>query len=173
MSESYSKLTALREWSIAIVSALLIAVVIRLFLFSPYEVHGTSMAPTLNGDELLVVNKWIYNIKEPGYGDVIVFHTEEQRDFIKRIVGLPGDKISIANGQLFRNEELVKESYIQEEMVGELEDTTVPDGHVFVLGDNRNNSKDSRVIGSVNMRDVVGRADLVLLPVNQFHLLSK
>lgn len=168
-----SKITAVREWMVAIVSALLIAVVIRLFLFAPYEVHGTSMSPTLDGDELLVVNKWIYSVKKPEYGDVVVFHTEEQRDFIKRIIGLPGDKILIENGHLFRNGELVKEDYIQEKMEGDLEETTVPKDSLFVLGDNRNNSKDSRVIGSIQMKDVVGRADVVILPIHQFHLLIK
>lgn len=172
-SKNLSKLTALKEWTFAIISALLIAVVIRLFFFAPYEVHGTSMSPTLDGDELLVVNKWIYSVKNPEYGDVIVFHANQEKDFIKRVIGLPGDKIIIDNGNLFRNGKLVEEPYIQEKMVGSLEETTVPEGCVFVLGDNRNNSKDSRVIGSIKMKDVVGRADLIILPLSQFELLTK
>ncbi len=170
MSKDGGVLTAIREWLIAIVCALIIAMIIRLYLFAPYEVHGTSMSPTLNGDELLVVNKWIYHLKEPEYGDIIVFHTDETKDFIKRIIGLPGDRIKIEDGKLYRNGQVLNETYINGRMEGTFDEVLVPAGHLFVLGDNRNNSKDSRVIGTISMRDVVGRADMVILPINQMHI---
>lgn len=169
-NEGSSVLTAIKEWFIAIIFALIIAMIIRLCLFAPYEVHGTSMSPTLNGDELLVVNKLIYNIKKPEYGDIIVFHTDETKDFIKRIIGLPGDRIKIEDGKLYRNGQVLHETYINGPMEGAFDEVLVPVGHLFVLGDNRNNSKDSRVIGTINMRDVVGRADMVILPINQIHI---
>lgn len=167
--EGSSLFTAIKEWLVAILLAFLIALFIRLFLFAPYEVHGTSMSPTLNGEELLVVNKWIYNIKEPEYGDIIVFHTSETKDFIKRIIGLPGDRIKIENGILYRNGKPLHETYIKGRMEGTFEEVLVPSGHLFVLGDNRNNSKDSRVIGTIRMQDVVGRAEMVLLPISEIH----
>lgn len=168
---SHSVLSAIKEWMIAIFSALIIAIIIRMFLFAPYEVHGTSMAPTLNGDELLVVNKWIYNMKEPEYGDIVVFHTDEQKDFIKRVIGLPGDRIKIASGKVYRNGDQLDEPYINGHMEGTLDEVLIPPGHLFVLGDNRNNSKDSRVIGAIKMKDVVGRADMVILPISQMHFI--
>ena len=83
------------EWLIAVLIAVLLAMVIRLYFYAPYRVYGSSMFPTLQGDELLIVNKWIYGQRFPSYGDIIVFHTEEDRDFIKRVIGLSGDRIRV------------------------------------------------------------------------------
>lgn len=173
-----SVLKAIKEWFTAIALAFVIALIIRYFLFAPYEVHGTSMSPTLNGNEVLVVNKWIYTMKEPEYGDIIVFHTNEKKDpysqetkdFIKRIIGLPGDRIKIEDGELYRNGQRLSEDYINGQMEGSYDEVLVPEGHVFVLGDNRNNSKDSRVIGTIDMRDVIGRAEMVILPFDKLHI---
>jgi signal peptidase I len=161
------------EWGVAVISALLIAVVIRYFLFAPYEVNGTSMYPTLDGNELLIVNKFIYDVSSPRYGDIVVFHTEEERDFIKRVIGVPGDKIEVKNGHVYRNNKQLNESYIAEEMIGDFNAVVVPKGHLFVLGDNRNNSKDSRIIGAVDDSAIVGRADIVVMPFKEFRLLHK
>ncbi len=158
------------EWGIAVISALAIAVIIRFFLFAPYEVNGTSMYPTLGGNELLIVNKIIYDVSDPSYGDIVVFHTDEHRDFIKRIIGLPGDKVAVKNGSVFRNGKKLNEPYIAEKMIGDFPETVVSKGHLFVLGDNRNNSKDSRIIGAVDEKEVVGRADIVVLPFKEFQI---
>lgn len=162
----------IREWAIAIIFASAVMYLLRLFLYAPYEVHGPSMRPTLKGEELLIVNKWIYDFSTPNYGDIIVFHTSEGRDFIKRVIGLPGDRIEIKNGVVYRNGVPLKEPYIAEKINGEFPPVTVPPGHVYVLGDNRNNSKDSREIGPVPLKDVVGRAELVIRPIDEIHLLS-
>jgi signal peptidase I len=172
MSSSNSTFRVLKEWFFAVVVALLLAAVVRIFLFAPYEVSGTSMYPTLDGNEMLLVNKIVYNLKKPAYGDIIVFHTNEQRDFIKRVIGLPGDKIAIHDGKVFRNGKELSEPYLSEETIGELKTITVPANQLFVLGDNRNNSKDSRVIGSIDMKDVVGRADAIVLPIQRMELLG-
>ena len=113
----------------------------------------------------------VYNVKKPAYGDIIVFHTKEQRDFIKRVIGLPGDRISIHGGKVIRNGKELKEPYLSEEMIGDLKTITVPANRLFVLGDNRNNSKDSRIIGSIDMKNVVGRADAIVLPLQRMELL--
>ncbi|WP_073155224.1 signal peptidase I [Seinonella peptonophila] len=167
------KKNVVKEWGTAIVSALIIAAVVRLFFFAPYEVLGTSMYPTLDGNELLIVNKFIYKVKNPAYGDIIVFHTNEKRDFVKRVIGLPNDRIEIHEGSVFRNGKQLKEEYISEKILGDLDETVVPAGKLFVLGDNRNNSKDSRIIGSVSMNEVVGRADVIVLPLSRIDLLAK
>jgi signal peptidase I len=173
-SSSKKWVTAL-EWFVAIAVAVLIAFGIRGYLFAPYEVNGQSMEPTLKGDELLIVNKWIYRVDMPDYGDIIVFHTNEGRDFIKRVIGLPGDQIDIKNGKVYRNKKPLDEPYINGAMndaIGSYKHLIVPAHHLFVMGDNRNNSLDSRMIGPVDISAVVGRADVVVLPVNRIHLLS-
>jgi signal peptidase I len=172
-SEKGTVKSSIIEWGVAIVSALLIAVVIRYFLFSPYEVNGQSMYPTLEGNELLIVNKFIYDVSSPGYGDIVVFHTDEQRDFIKRVIGLPGDKIEGKQGHVYRNGKKLDEPYIAEEMIGDFSPVVVGKDQLFVLGDNRNDSKDSRVIGAVDYKAVVGRADIVIMPFKDFRLLTK
>jgi signal peptidase I len=174
MSETKS---SVREWVVAILSAFAIAAIIRAFLFTPYEVHGASMEPTLRGNELLIVNQWIYKVKQPEYGDIIVFHYEDEgRDFIKRVIGLPGDVIEIRNGEILRNSKKINEPYIPSWMKNSYGENKprmiVPKGHLYVLGDNRKNSKDSRVIGTVSMDEVVGRADVVLLPIKNMRMLT-
>jgi signal peptidase I len=165
--------SSILEWGVAVISALLIAVVIRFFLFAPYEVNGTSMYPTLNGNEMLIVNKFVYDVSNPNYGEIIVFHTNEHRDFIKRVIGLPGDKVSVENGNVYRNGKKLTEPYIAEEMIGDFSQVVVPKGKLFVLGDNRNNSKDSRIIGTVDQKAIVGRADIVVMPFKELRVLGK
>ncbi|KPC77514.1 signal peptidase I [Laceyella sacchari] len=171
-SSSNSWMTVL-EWIAAILVAVVIAVVIRTFLFAPYEVHGASMEPTLDGEELLIVNKWIYRVSTPEYGDIVVFHTAEERDFIKRVIGLPGDRIEIKDGKVYRNGIALNEPYINGPMNEgtNYKPTTVPANSLYVMGDNRNNSKDSRMIGPVSLKEIVGRADVVVLPVKRMRLL--
>ncbi|WP_243648694.1 signal peptidase I [Hazenella coriacea] len=160
------------EWLVSIVLALIVAVITRTFFYAPYEVYGHSMEPTLHGSELLIVNQWIYRVHPPEYGDIIVFHTDQEIDFIKRVIGLPGDKIMIKNGKVYRNGVLLKESYLNEQM----DDDQwfyqlVPTGEIFVMGDNRNHSSDSRVIGTIPISQIVGRADLILLPFERFQMI--
>lgn len=160
------------EWLISIILALLFAVIIRIFFYSPYEVRGHSMEPTLYSNDVLMVNKWIYHIHPPEYGDIIIFHTDREVDFIKRVIGLPGDKIMIKNGKLYRNGVLLKESYLKEPMeYDQILNQVVPVGEVFVLGDNRNHSSDSRMIGTIPIDQIVGRTEVILLPLERFHRL--
>ncbi|GGE21967.1 signal peptidase I [Marinithermofilum abyssi] len=161
------------EWLTAILVALSMAIIIRMFFFAPYEVHGESMYPTFEGQELLIVNKWIYDVSKPGYGDIVVFHTVEQKDFIKRVIGLPGDIISVKGGHVYRNGKKLDEPYINGPIKGVVEAKKVPPNHLFVMGDNRNRSRDSREIGPVSMGEVVGRADVVVMPIREFQLLFR
>ncbi|SMO81400.1 signal peptidase I [Melghirimyces algeriensis] len=165
------------EWMVSILVAASIILIIKTFLFAPYEVHGSSMYPTFKGKELLIVNRLIYDISEPDYGDIIVFHTAENRDFIKRVIGKPGDRIALKEGKVFRNGKLLKESYTNKKSYQgtltkkTMQEKVVPEGHLFVLGDNRGNSTDSREIGPIPISEVVGRADVNLLPLNEFKIL--
>ncbi|WP_096189148.1 signal peptidase I [Evansella halocellulosilytica] len=174
------------EWLKAIVVALLLAVVIRFFFFAPIVVDGQSMMPTLEHNDRMIVNKIGYNIGEPDRFDIIVFHAPQNKDYIKRVIGLPGDTIYYENDVLYINGEAVEEPYLNEykESASKLPFTqdfhikditgyeTVPEGHVFVLGDNRQHSKDSRHIGMVPYDEVVGKANFVFWPFSDVRLVD-
>ncbi|MFD1395669.1 signal peptidase I [Kroppenstedtia eburnea] len=170
---------AVNEWLTAILVAAILMLVVRVFLFAPYEVHGESMYPTFKGKELLIVNMWIYHVSEPEYGDIVVFHTEEDRDFIKRVIGKPGDRIAVEGGRVIRNGKPLTEPYIRKDPFAgpqvkrRMPETVVPKGHLFVLGDNRSNSRDSRDLGAIKVSEVVGRADIKVKPLRDFRLLFR
>ncbi|WP_322792918.1 signal peptidase I [Bellilinea sp.] len=137
------------------------------------RVENISMQPTLNEGELLVVYKLAYRLGEPHRGDIIVFHHNRQppEDYIKRVIGLPGDQVRVEGGRVYVNGIALDEPYIAEPpaYTGVWE---VPPDSLFVLGDNRNRSSDSRIWGFVPMRDVVGRAVLIYWPPEKIRLLS-
>ncbi len=137
------------------------------------RVENISMQPTLNEGELLVVYKLAYRFGEPHRGDIIVFHHNRQppEDYIKRVIGLPGDRVRVEGGQVYVNDIPLDEPYIAEPpfYTGEW---VVPPDSLFVLGDNRNRSSDSRIWGFVPMNDVVGRAVLIYWPPDKIRLLS-
>lgn len=137
------------------------------------RVENISMQPTLNEGELLVVYKLAYRFGEPHRGDIIVFHHNRQppEDYIKRVIGLPGDRVRVEGGQVYVNDIPLDEPYIAEPpaYTGEW---AVPPDSLFVLGDNRNRSSDSRIWGFVPMNDVVGRAVLIYWPPDKIRLLS-
>ena len=164
----------LKEWVKSIALAVVIALVIRLFFFETFLVEGTSMHPTLQHHERLIVNKIVYNFKEPEQGDVIVFNYSIRRDFIKRIIGLAGDEVEIRNGNLYVNEKLQEEPYIQNQAMYDFGPVVIPEGHVFVLGDNRDNSMDSRdpAVGSISVERVKGKAMVVFWPFSSAGLLN-
>jgi signal peptidase I len=154
---------------------------LSLFLFiginavsSRIRVESISMQPTLYAGNFVLVNKLAYRLGKPGRGDVIVFRyppDPEQVPYIKRIVGLPGDHIHIADGKVYINNELYIETYLVVSTVHG-GDWTIPDGSLFVMGDNRNNSSDSRSWGMVPMENVIGKALLIYWPPEKWKLLD-
>ncbi|MNJ31580.1 signal peptidase I [Paenibacillus bouchesdurhonensis] len=171
------------EWLKAIVIAVVLVLLIRWLLFAPFIVDGESMQPNFHTSERIIVNKIIYDIRAPKHGEVVVFHVPSQgRDFIKRVIGIPGDTVQVEGDTLMVNGEVVDETYIKDVVTEKhnnnqlyntegnfpnefVQESTVPEGHIFVLGDNRSNSTDSRRIGFVPYKDIVGRADLVFWPL--------
>jgi len=158
----------LREVLETIVPAVLIALLINLFMAQATRVHGQSMEPNLHTNQRLVVEKLSYNrylrqylgFDGPERGDVVVIRlpTQSNELLIKRVIGLPGDIIEIHDSQLFVNGQGTYEPYLGSPMSGSYGPTTVPPLNIFVLGDNRNFSNDSRSFGTIPLKNVVGRA---------------
>lgn len=136
-------------------------------------VEGFSMRPSLDNGEYVLVNKMAYRSSLPDYGDIIIFHfpIDPAQDFIKRVIGLPGDEISVRDGKVIVNGYSLTEPYIaaSPNYVGHW---TVPEGDLFVLGDNRNNSSDSHSWGPVPMDKVVGKAIFVYWPPPDWHIIE-
>ena len=165
----------IKDWVISIAIAVVLALFIRHFVVELYLVDGPSMRPTLQNQERLVVNKFIYRFKEPAKGEVLIFQSpaDPQKDYIKRVIATPGDTIEIKDGKVFVNNQLQKEEYLSRETRGSYELATVPAGHLFVMGDNRNNSDDSRSksVGFVPYKLIKGKAMVVFWPFNELKTL--
>jgi signal peptidase I len=165
------------EWIKALVIAGVLVIIIRTFIFAPFIVDGPSMQPNFETGERLIVNEIIYSIRKPHHGEVIVFHAPEGKDYIKRVIGLPGDKIKIADNKVYLNGKVLDEDYIREAIAenakkginynADFEEITVPQNAFFAMGDNRLNSHDGRAIGSIEMSKIVGRADFIFWPLKK------
>ena len=167
-------------WIKSIVIALVIAFLIRAFVFSPIVVDGPSMQPTLYDRDQMIVNKFNYHFNEPKRFDIVVFHATEDKDYIKRVIGLPGEHVEMKDNTLFINQTEEKEYFLQPSNKNDLKEpiltadfsledlpgnySEIPEGLVLVLGDNRNNSTDSRVIGLVDIDEIVGKTSLIYWP---------
>jgi len=185
------------EWTYSILLAVVIALLIKNFLFSTTIVKGESMLPTLQPNNMLVIDR-LSQVRGiiPERGDVITVEAPEATSdegiaqysevngifnklvhsftktlYVKRVIGLPGDKVEIEGNELRINGELIKEDYINEPMKFSsyfIDDIEVPEGHVFVMGDNRNHSKDSRYFGVVPLEKIEGEAIFRFWPFNKF-----
>lgn len=163
-----------------LVSAGILAIGIRACVAEARFIPSESMLPTLEIDDRLIVEKISYRFREPKRGDVVVFSPTDtlkeqnyQEAFIKRVIGLPGDRIKIKDGQVFVNDEKLTEKYIQEPPDYNYPPITVPPGQYFVLGDNRNNSYDSHYWGFVPQENLIGRATVRFWPPNRLGPLDK
>ncbi|MBC8264951.1 MAG: signal peptidase I [Anaerolineales bacterium] len=157
-----------------IVPAVLIAVLINLFLAQATRVYGQSMEPNLHSDQRLVVEKLSYTFHEPQRGDIIILNVPRAGSglLIKRVIGLPGEKVEIKGGRVYINEQAVEESYLSNQAQRDMKVIVVPPKHVFVLGDNRGFSNDSRSFGAVPLDNIVGRAWFSYWPLDQVGFLE-
>lgn len=188
------KKSELVEWIKALAIAAVLVFVIRWLLVSPFIVDGSSMEPNFWNGERIIVNKILYDFRAPKRGEVIVFHVpEEGRDYIKRVIATPGDTVKVDGDTVYVNGEAIEEPYLKEAYErahaagglyneksfnsdypnSQFQETTVPEGELFVLGDNRPDSKDSRMIGFVKMDRVVGRAELIFWPLNKIKYIGR
>lgn len=176
------------DWLKALLLALGLAFLVRVFLFSPIVVDGPSMEPTLHDRDQMIVNKFIYRFKEPERFDIVVFHASVQKDFIKRVIGLPGEHVRIEDNTLYINGREVDEPFLEDigENSGSFQSLTndfrlellpgghetIPEGYVLVLGDNRGNSTDSRMLGLIPIDEIVGKTSLVFWPLDRLGIVG-
>ncbi len=164
-----------KDWVVSIVAAVVMALLIRTFIVELYIVDGPSMRPTLQHEERLIVNKFIYRVRNPEKGEILIFKypRDTSRDFIKRVIATGGDTIEIKEGRVYVNDQMLKEDYILEKTRTEYPKVTVPEGTVFVMGDNRNNSDDSRFadVGFVPLDLIKGKAVVVFWPLDNMQSL--
>lgn len=153
-----------------------IFVVVYLFLMQPHQVKGSSMFPTFKDGEYVLSDKVTYRTRDPQYGDVIVFKapTNENFDFIKRVIAVPGDRVMISAGKFFVNGNSLDETYLPSDyttragqFLHEGAEYEIPVGSVFAVGDNRDHSSDSRDWGPVPYQNIIGRAFFRYWPQNQ------
>ena len=156
----------LREWVVTLLAAVVIALLVRHFLFEPVRVDGMSMANTLVNGEVMFVTKPEYIWGDPQRFDVVICHYPDRGDtnFVKRVVGIPGDVVEVKDGYLYVNGEKYEEEYLTYRPNYTLAPYTVPEGMYFVLGDNRSNSNDSHLVGPITREMIVGHVRSVILP---------
>lgn len=162
----------------SVVIAGILAFLIITFVAQSFVVDGKSMEPNLHDGERLFVNKFIYRFREPQRGEVVVFTPRgaPNKKYIKRVIGIPGDTVYIKDGVTYVNGQPLEEEYIKEEMKGDFGPYQVPDNSVFVMGDNRNNSADSRYpgyVGYVPYDSISGLAFWVYWPITDMRVIDQ
>lgn len=159
-----------------IVVFLAILVMIYLFIMSPQEINGASMEPNFHNGEYILTNKVLYKIRNPKRGDVVIFKSPRNKDvdYIKRIIGLPGDTVALRSNTFYVNNQKVDEPYLAPDVVifggsylAENQEIIVPEGKYFVAGDNRPHSSDSREFGPIALEDFIGVAFLRYWPFDR------
>jgi signal peptidase I len=177
------------EWVVLIASALIIALVVKAFLFQAFYIPSDSMVPTLKTNDRVIVNKLSYHLHPIHRGDIVVITTPQGadgkpidptiKDLVKRVIGLPGETVSEKDGHILVNGKAITESYLP---AGTVSDCTqfvancfpsgpLPANHYWVMGDNRAGSRDSRSFGSITKSEIVGRVFLRIWPINRLGLL--
>lgn len=162
------------EWIVTLAVALVVALVVRTFLFEPVRVDGSSMANTLTNGEVMFVTKPEYLTGDPQRFDVVICHYPDRGDtnFVKRVVGIPGDTVEIKGGYLYVNGEKYEEDYLTYRPDYTLSPYTVPEDMYFVLGDNRSNSNDSHLVGPISRDMIVGHVRSVIWPLDNWRTIE-
>lgn len=143
---------------------------VRPFVAEPFGITTDSMDPTLRAGDSVLATKFAYRLAEPRRGDVVLFEAPgDDAPTIKRVVGIPGDTVAVRDGVLFVNGEKTREDYVDYNLTDSsfFGPTNVPEGRVFVMGDNRSNSLDSRSYGPVPEKDLLGEVSLRVWPLNR------
>jgi len=168
---------ALLHWARDLVFSVVLAVIVILFLYQPVKVEGTSMMPTLDDQERIFINKFVYRLHfgKIDRGDTVVFWFphDPSKSYIKRVIAVPGDRIEVDHGSVIVNGQALVENYVPEEYRDQssMTGTTVPKDEYFVLGDHRSSSNDSRAWGMVPRRYIYGKAVFIYWPLDKMGVL--
>jgi len=164
----------LREWLQTVIIAIILAFIIKMFLFDFVMVQGSSMIPTLENGDGLIINKIGYNIGEPDYEDIVILSFSKDVEYIKRVIAKGGDTIEIKDQVVYVNDKVLSEDYISPQPYEDFEKVTVPAGKYFVMGDNRANSSDSRYasLGFVEKSAIDGKAIFRIWPLNTIGMVN-
>ncbi|NIK68917.1 MULTISPECIES: signal peptidase I [unclassified Paenibacillus] len=164
----------LREWLFSIAAAIMIALLFQNYVYAQAKVHNISMQKTLAEGQRLIEDKWSYRFTPPERGDIVIIHgPESPLRLVKRVIGVPGDIIDVRDGLVVLNGQPLSESYsVGSTMPGRmLLPYTIAPKELFVLGDNREHSVDSRTIGPIAFSSIEGKAVCRIWPLNKFGLL--
>lgn len=170
----------IKDFLLPLVVAVGIVLLLRFFIFGMYYIPSGSMIPTLQLNNQVMVTKYSYWRAEPERGDIIVFKypvhdpsTEKEEDFVKRLIGLPGETLEIHDNQVFINGKPIDEPYVADDTdMPDFGPYEIPEGHYFMMGDNRNHSNDSRYWGTVPRKDLIGKARIIYWPFRDWRVLS-
>ncbi len=158
-------------WLRDLVISLLVSAFIIVFIYQPVKVEGTSMMPGLHDQERIFINKFVYRFEEINRGDVVVFRypNDTSKSYIKRVIGVPGDRVQISFGRVYVNGHRMAEPYVPDQYSDErsMPEVTVPSNAYFVLGDHRNMSQDSRDFGAVSRDYIYGKAVFAYWPAER------
>ena len=157
------------------VLVIVIALLIKNYIFTPIRVNGSSMEPTLKDGDIMILNEIGYHLNGVKRFDIVVVKKSDNNDdderIIKRVIGLPGETVAFKDNKLFINGEVVEENFSHDVThnfdLSEIDETIIPDDYYFVVGDNRGNSKDSRIIGLINKSEIKGKTSLIIFPFNK------
>jgi signal peptidase I len=159
------------EIVVIVAAAFAIATLLQAFLIKPFTIHQVSMKPTLLEGDRVLVNRLTYHFRDPKVGDVVVFHSpvDPDEDLVKRIVGVAEDRVGVKDGRLYVNGVALKEPELAEQdILGEFPEIVVPDRKVFVMGDNRNQSSDSRIFGPIGIDSIMGTVFAIYWPIGRW-----
>ena len=162
--------------SLKLIIVIIILLFLMLFVVSVTQVVGSSMSPTLKDEEVLILNKFQYRFFDIKRGDIVSLDYEDTKYLIKRIIGLPGETVKIVNNQLYINDKIYEEEYLANDLnyddfsLTDLGYSKIPEDMYLVLGDNRENSLDSREIGLIKKEDINGKISLRIWPLNKIKL---
>ncbi|MGM9991733.1 MAG: signal peptidase I [Candidatus Bruticola sp.] len=167
----------LKEYLDSFIVAGIVAIVLITYIVRSFYIPSESMVPTLKVNDYILVNRFIYQMAKPSRGEIIVFHpphveNPEETDFIKRVVAVENDVVEVAGGVLYLNGLPQDEPFIKERIEADFPAYRVPKDHVFVMGDNRNNSDDSRYWGPLPLKNVVGKAFIIFWPISRQGILK-
>lgn len=168
---SLVKVSPIVSWAGDLVVSLVVSAFIIIFLYQPVKVEGTSMLPGLEDQERIFINKFVYRFDPIERGDIVVFHypRDPNKSYIKRVIGVAGDRVRIDDGNVFVNGQMLVEPYVPQEYADlrSYPEVKVPAHSFFLLGDHRTSSSDSRDFGPVDQRFIYGKAVFVYWPMDK------